>query len=251
MTWVLNDNLPNPIEDGDSFVSANGTHYPGNWDKSSVPGMARVVETARPIDTASTTTTKSVELVNGVPTRKWVTTTHPLATCKANKIASLNTLAADKIALGWTYNAKTYQCHGVHLDNLKTFINACAYYRGEIAGWLTLTAYVIGDRVQVSGEFYRCIVAHTSSVWLTELSAAKWELWNFNPRKGGDGKWRDKDNSRNALTLAQRKTMAEGAIDYAHTCLDQATIHKDAINALGTAAAVTAYDITAGWPANS
>lgn len=44
--------------------------------------------------------------------------------------------------------------------------------------WVTATAYVVGDKrlVAASGNVYRCIVAHTSGTFATDLAAAKWVL---------------------------------------------------------------------------
>lgn len=44
-----------------------------------------------------------------------------------------------------------------------------------IAAWLTATGYVVGDRVSKSSTDYRCIVAHTSGTFATDLAAAKWK----------------------------------------------------------------------------
>ena len=41
--------------------------------------------------------------------------------------------------------------------------------------WLTATAYVVGDlRRFTDGHVYQCLVAHTSGVFATDLSASKW-----------------------------------------------------------------------------
>jgi len=44
--------------------------------------------------------------------------------------------------------------------------------------WLTATAYVVGDvrTVEASGECYRCLEAHTSGTFATDLAASKWVL---------------------------------------------------------------------------
>lgn len=44
--------------------------------------------------------------------------------------------------------------------------------------WATVTAYVVGDvrTLSTSGECYRCLVAHTSGTFATDLSASKWVL---------------------------------------------------------------------------
>jgi hypothetical protein len=42
------------------------------------------------------------------------------------------------------------------------------------APWVTATAYTLRDSVTINGILYRCIVAHTSGVFATDLAAAKW-----------------------------------------------------------------------------
>jgi len=51
-------------------------------------------------------------------------------------------------------------------------------YKFSTTAWVTATAYVVGDVRMVSstGECYRCIVAHTSGTFATDLAAAKWVL---------------------------------------------------------------------------
>lgn len=42
--------------------------------------------------------------------------------------------------------------------------------------WVTATAYVVGNTVFRTSGFYRCLVAHTSGTFTTDLAASKWEL---------------------------------------------------------------------------
>ena len=174
-----------------------------------------------------------------------------LVDAKTKRLTALGALAATKLALGWTYGGKVYQCHGYHLANMERFINAYSYFKREIPGWVTLTAYVTGDKVQGGGVLYKAVSNHTSGVWLTDLGGGLWVPWFFHPKKDGDGKWRALDNSMNTLTLAQCKTMCEGAVNYAMSIQAQAVVHKDAINAFSTAVDVNAYDITTNWPTNT
>lgn len=44
----------------------------------------------------------------------------------------------------------------------------------DTAAWLTGTGYVVGDYVKESSVIYRCIVAHTSGTFATDLAALKW-----------------------------------------------------------------------------
>jgi hypothetical protein len=40
--------------------------------------------------------------------------------------------------------------------------------------WATATSYLIGNSVVINGNLYRCLISHTSGVFATDLSAAKW-----------------------------------------------------------------------------
>ena len=66
----------------------------------------------------------------------------------------------------------------VGVDQLKTELQAGI---NTPAIWLTATAYSLRDSVINSGSLYKCIVAHTSGTFATDLAAAKWSLlidWN-------------------------------------------------------------------------
>lgn len=71
MTWIYNGDLANPIADGAAFKGANGTRYPGNWDKSAVAGMVKAVETPMPDANLNIISGSAIQLVDGVPTRVW------------------------------------------------------------------------------------------------------------------------------------------------------------------------------------
>ncbi len=45
---------------------------------------------------------------------------------------------------------------------------------GAVTGWLTATAYVVGDIRSNAGTNYYCATAHTSGVFATDLAASKW-----------------------------------------------------------------------------
>lgn len=42
--------------------------------------------------------------------------------------------------------------------------------------WTTATAYVLNDQVVQGGLLYRCVIAHTSGTFATDLTAAKWSI---------------------------------------------------------------------------
>lgn len=46
------------------------------------------------------------------------------------------------------------------------------------AAWITAAAYAVGDTrtVEATGECYRCLIAHTSGTFATDLAASKWVL---------------------------------------------------------------------------
>jgi len=51
-------------------------------------------------------------------------------------------------------------------------------YPFSTTAWVTAAAYVVGDvrLLSTTGECYRCIVAHTSGTFATDLAASKWVL---------------------------------------------------------------------------
>jgi len=42
--------------------------------------------------------------------------------------------------------------------------------------WVAATAYAVDDKVSYNGVFYICLIAHTSTLFSTDLAAVKWEL---------------------------------------------------------------------------
>lgn len=62
----------------------------------------------------------------------------------------------------------------VGYDQLKAevFTNGINY----VAPWLTGTSYTVGRSVSQSNVIYRCLVAHTSGTFATDLAAGKWTI---------------------------------------------------------------------------
>ena len=56
------------------------------------------------------------------------------------------------------------------------FLYNDAYLENSYSAWAASTAYVLGDLVTESGSYYRCLVAHTSGTFSTDLTALKWEV---------------------------------------------------------------------------
>lgn len=62
--------------------------------------------------------------------------------------------------------------------------------------------------------------------------------------------WRTHDNQNIPMTAQDLSTFALSMLGWAETIYGVSWYHKANIAALTTVAAVTAYDITVGWPAN-
>jgi len=45
---------------------------------------------------------------------------------------------------------------------------------GGISAWITAEAYVIDDKIEINNRLYKCLVAHTSGTFATDLAAVKW-----------------------------------------------------------------------------
>lgn len=58
------------------------------------------------------------------------------------------------------------------LNTYQMFSTGAAVYSDK--AWVTSTAYAVNDTVVNSGTGYRCLVAHTSGTFATDLAAGKW-----------------------------------------------------------------------------
>ena len=105
--WVLDGNCDKIIRDGETFFGMDGTHYSGNWDKSTVPGMQQIVLTPEPVTPGYRTIGNTIEMVNGVPTRVWqqepipnqATPEEIAAQTEANRLRNIAALEAELAAL--------------------------------------------------------------------------------------------------------------------------------------------------------
>lgn len=57
---------------------------------------------------------------------------------------------------------------------MRFWSNRAQVAKSSVVAWVTATAYVVGDYRTNSGTTYRCLVAHTSGTFATDLAAAKW-----------------------------------------------------------------------------
>lgn len=58
--------------------------------------------------------------------------------------------------------------------NYIRFMHNRAQITLSYAAWTTTTYYKVGQLVSNSGSYYRCLIAHTSGTFATDLAAAKW-----------------------------------------------------------------------------
>lgn len=70
----------------------------------------------------------------------------------------------------WEPDFKTYQ--GTTKVVTEYFLNHRTFNTAD--AWVTTTSYIVGARVLQSGVVYRCLTAHTSGTFATDLAAAKW-----------------------------------------------------------------------------
>lgn len=84
---------------------------------------------------------------------------------------------------------------------------------------------------------------------LTNIAAMRTALLagEVNPH---NGVWRSLANVDVAMNDAEFATFAANILYYVRNLIRKGSAHKDGINACATVAAVRAYDINTGWPAN-
>jgi hypothetical protein len=75
-----------------------------------------------------------------------------------------------------SFEFSTSQAYTLELGHLyaRFYTNSGQIQTSGVAGWVTTTAYKVGDLVTQSGTTYYCLVAHTAGVFATDLAAAKW-----------------------------------------------------------------------------
>ena len=83
--------------------------------------------------------------------------------------ADLDLGSNDILNAGDVYTSRVY-LNGIQLADAAYVPN----WRGE---WATGTSYVVNDTTRNDGNVYICLVDHTSSIFATDLTASKWELF--------------------------------------------------------------------------
>ena len=96
-------------------------------------------------------------------------------------VQSLDRISAKSFTFGDVTSVQSVKCLR-HFDQtrnalLRSFEWPFARTRLRlVSGWLTNTVYTTDQYVWQSGLLYKCIVAHTSGTFATDLTAAKWTL---------------------------------------------------------------------------
>ena len=92
--------------------------------------------------------------------------------------------------LKWTWKSKLLrtaapvnfsvaQVESTEWDSLSVEMkNRDVFRTGLTSAWATSTAYIVNDLVTNGGNTYRCLTAHTSGTFATDLAALKWILNN-------------------------------------------------------------------------
>lgn len=107
--------------------------------------------------------------------------------------------------------------------------------------WVTATVYAANDTVFETTSLYRCLVAHTSGTFATDLAAAKWVLLaDFNTVAIEDGAVTEAKIAAGAVTAAKIGT---GAVSAAKIASDAVTTAK-ILDANVTAAKLATNSVT-------
>ena len=85
--------------------------------------------------------------------------------------------------------------------------------------WVTKTAYVVGDVVDIPGEglYYRCLIAHTSGTFKDDLTAVKWVLISGATTKWSEGAWSPYRGWPQTIEFHEQRLMFGGSTSYPQT----------------------------------
>ena len=84
------------------------------------------------------------------------------------------TVASTPVNLNYTGSMANQFIYQTAFTDIKTDGSA-------IGAWVTSTSYVVGNCVANGGSFYRCLIAHTSGTFATDLANGDWTLMNLQP----------------------------------------------------------------------
>jgi len=173
--WVALATPTRAITDTDAYVAADGTTYPGQYDKTLIPGLIPVTMTARPDETPTGYTTSGearggvtvtgwhVALVNGVPTQVWDTASQAemtVAEAQAVATAALSQSCAAAItagfasaALGEAYTYPSTATDQANLVQVAATAEGGALWAASPAGAWAMVAHTQAQARQVLADF--------------------------------------------------------------------------------------------------
>ncbi len=93
--------------------------------------------------------------------------------------------------------------NSIGFDQLKSEVSTGV---NPATGWLTSTAYAIGDMVFDTLKLYRCLISHTSGTFATDLTAVKWLLVEDFTATANSAATTTYDNSTSGLAAVNVKT---------------------------------------------
>ncbi len=176
--------------DGTSFATGSATYVAGEtWSVTFTPTTKN--ETYLVVLTNVTKSTKAEDLYKsvGVIGTVWDAVTGATGSDTGIANVALSRLGAERIAsisedtenarlINAVYGTLRDEVLRAHPWNfaIKRSIPALVY--SEPSTWVTDTAYIVGDYVINGTQRYRCLVAHTSDVFATELAALDWVVDN-------------------------------------------------------------------------
>lgn len=102
--------------------------------------------------------------------------------------------------------------------------------------WLTATTYQVGDVVQQIGSAYICVVAHTSGVFATDLSAFRWQLVvqaNLPTQTGNSGKYLTSNGTSASWDDVKYTPLGTGAVQRTVTSKVQEIVSVKDFGAVG------------------
>jgi hypothetical protein len=140
--WVeiVNGVVGQQVADDSPVVLANGTQYPWNFPKASIPGLVNVVMAATPDPAQFIVTGYTISFVNGTATQVLTTVPVPLAQPQASQIATLRAAAQAAITGGYQSSAlgaaHTYPSGVTDQINMLGSV-AASMLPGLPAGWTT------------------------------------------------------------------------------------------------------------------
>ncbi|MGA0983320.1 MAG: carbohydrate-binding protein [Burkholderiaceae bacterium] len=158
---------------------ADGVQWEGDYDNAAVYQRNDLVEYGGGVYIALQDTTGNLPS-NASYWERYSTGINPLGVYNAATSYVINDVVS--------YGGDLYRALGDTTGNLPTNATYWELFQGGVkpkGEWSTSTAYEPNDVVTYGGNTFRCLIAHASTVFATDLSAAKWEKYNSGIRYRG------------------------------------------------------------------